>query len=280
MTNNTSDPIDNPQPLKTCTKCGKQYPRTFDYFYRSSKNKDGFRSRCKVCTNKDNVRWNKENPEKRAAYHKTYQQANREKVNKWHREWVKNNPDAIRAMDKKKYEKQMRENPERVRELQRKRGRKYIAKNSETHRDRSRESMRRWRASNRETHRLRESNRRARIKSLPCDLSEKDWLRALDYFNHSCAYCGSTPSFWVTLAMDHYIPLASENCPGTTASNIVPACHSKTDVPDGNPGCNQSKSNKDPETWLNERFGKREARTIHNRIQSYFESVRRYEDSA
>ena len=40
----------NTVPHKTCTKCGTTYPLSFDYFYRQSRNKSGFRSECRSCT--------------------------------------------------------------------------------------------------------------------------------------------------------------------------------------------------------------------------------------
>ena len=36
--------------MKTCTKCGKEYPATPEYFYRNKSRKDKLRSDCKGCS--------------------------------------------------------------------------------------------------------------------------------------------------------------------------------------------------------------------------------------
>ncbi len=56
--------------------------------------------------------------------------------------------------------------------------------------------------------------------------------------------------------------------------NVVPLCHARPGVPCGNPACNQSKNDKDPEAWLLERFGARKAKAILKRINAYFAWVR------
>jgi hypothetical protein len=40
---------------KQCPQCHTDLPLTFEYFYRSSTTKSGFRSWCKVCENKSNL---------------------------------------------------------------------------------------------------------------------------------------------------------------------------------------------------------------------------------
>jgi len=47
---------------------------------------------------------------------------------------------------------------------------------------------------------------------------------------------------------------------------MIPLCH-------GLGGCNNSKSDKDPEPWLTKRFGKRKAAVILKRIHAYFALV-------
>lgn len=93
-----------------------------------------------------------------------------------------------------------------------------------------------------------------------------------EYFDGCCAICGRLPSFWHILAQEHWIPITDPRLdnPGTVVGNMLPMCHSRKD---GENGCNNSKSNKDPIVWLVEKFGKRKARRILERIEAYFEWV-------
>lgn len=51
-------------------------------------------------------------------------------------------------------------------------------------------------------------------------ISPKDWARKLEYYRHSCAYCGRTG---LALTMDHVVPLVRGGWHGI--GNIVPCCH-------------------------------------------------------
>lgn len=70
------------------------------------------------------------------------------------------------------------------------------------------------------------------------------------------------------LHQDHYVPLSSPLCEGTTPTNILPACQT----------CNQSKSDMQPEAWLIRHFGKRRAKVILARVRAYFDAVRQQEN--
>jgi hypothetical protein len=72
---------------------------------------------------------------------------------------------------------------------------------------------------------------------------------------------------WHQITPDHWIPLASPDCPGTVPENIIPLCF-------GSGGCNNSKKAKDGYEWLLQRYGKRKACVILKRIQAYFEWVK------
>jgi len=88
----------------------------------------------------------------------------------------------------------------------------------------------------------------------------------MSYWQQTCAVCGREEGLWHTLAIDHWIPLASPECPGTIASNMLPLCH-------GIDGCNNSKKHSPPEVWLLQRFGKHKAKQIIAKIASYFAVV-------
>lgn len=116
----------------------------------------------------------------------------------------------------------------------------------------------------------RNHNRRARLQDLPANLTDGEWEYARNYFNNCCAICGRRVDFWTVIARDHWMPVALGG--GTTASNILPLCHTTTNV-GGFIGCNNLKRAKHPEKWLVERYGKRKARNIMKRITAYFDSL-------
>lgn len=174
-----------------------------------------------------------------------------------------------------KYATKYRENH---RERTRESAAKYRANNLEKTREKSREWNRKNKPSiyaankaylerNPEKIRLDSSRRRSRKRAVPHTLTMQDWQHALDFFNGCCAVCGrqSQDLFGErTIAADHWIPLSKGG--GTTPENIIPLCH-------GVDGCNNTKSNKDPEQWLVERYGKAKAKQILARIQAYFDKL-------
>ena len=68
-----------------------------------------------------------------------------------------------------------------------------------------------------EREKLRRQLNNAKRAGCKADLTIEQWTEALEYFNHSCAYCGL-----LYQVIEHYIPL--ERGGGTTVSNCVPAC--------------------------------------------------------
>jgi len=114
-------------------------------------------------------------------------------------------------------------------------------------------------------------NYQSRKLSLPNTLTPDQWQNALNYFNGCCAVCGRQLNDMFgefTSAMDHWIPLSykGDDNPGTVAQNIIPLCH-------GIDGCNNRKKNIMPDIWLERQFGKRKAKKIMVRIQSYLECL-------
>lgn len=76
-------------------------------------------------------------------------------------------------------------------------------------------------------------NRRTRKRSSEHTLTKAQWQKTLDYFNNSCAYCGSTEN----LTQEHFIPISKNG--HHTINNVIPACDR----------CNLNKSNHDFEDW-------------------------------
>ncbi len=116
------------------------------------------------------------------------------------------------------------------------------------------------------------NRRRARKRALPADLTEQQWKECLAYWDNRCAVCGNTADLWRFLAQDHYIPVKHGG--GTTATNIIPLCHSRKGDPTGIASCNVSKGSKDPVEWLENRYGKRKAKEITDRVNAYFDWVK------
>jgi hypothetical protein len=111
--------------LKRCTKCGEDKPPA--EFSRDRSRKDGRVSQCKACVR----RWQQENADRLADYHRRWQQENRDKK---------------RAQDRR-YRKRKRQDPEyreRRRANARRRDRERRAQDPE-YRKRRRANNRRYR---------------------------------------------------------------------------------------------------------------------------------------
>lgn len=128
------------------------------------------------------------------------------------------------------------------------------------------EYNRKWNKTNKERRAVYSSRRRARERALPDTYTNNDWQHALDYFDGMCAVCGRPAGLYHTLAMDHWIPITSDDCPGTIPSNMIPLCH-------GDGGCNNSKHKRDAVEWLTATHGKRRAKAIVARIDAYIQSL-------
>lgn len=116
---------------------------------------------------------------------------------------------------------------------------------------------------------IKSANKRAHALNLRADLTPEQRDFALEYFNYTCAVCGRQfHDFFsnLTMALDHWIPIASQDCPGTTITNIVPICQ-------GIGGCNNSKRDTDPKQWLYWRYDKRHANKIIARIDAYADNM-------
>lgn len=221
-----------PRGYKRCTQCRKAYPATTEFFQQRTMCADGLQPSCKNCT------WEKRNPNKH---------------NQKQRRWRKSNPEAVRKIKHRYY----KNNPaQKIKEsrLGRSRQRKRM-RNDWKFAKSVRDYARRW-----------TSNRRAKEKNLPATFTDNCQRQCLEYFDGCCAVCGRPPGLLHTIALDHWIPISSPSCPGTTPGNMIPLCH-------GVYGCNNSKGGKLPDDWLIEKFGKRKANQILKRVNTYFEQV-------
>lgn len=240
---------------KSCKVCGKSFPCTTEFFSKTGK---GYlTNKCKQCISLEKKRKYRDNPE----LYKTRA-----------RDWVKKNPARKKQLDKDyatKHHEQQNANKRRWAEnnpeKKLKASRDYRKRNP----GQNTQNAARQRALNPESTRAIKLRRRARERELPADFTAKDWQFALDYFGGCCAVCGRPAGLWHTIAADHWIPITASDTLGTVPHNIVPLCQ-------GQDGCNNSKSNRNPIEWLDSRVGKHKAQSILERINRYFQIVRRY----
>lgn len=252
-------------------------------YYKANKEKSATTNKLWAENNKERVRAsrrayyeaNKDTVKLRAKLHKqATKQARREAQERWERE----NPEEVaRLAEEKRLAREQRREKEKAYK------RKHYAANADkarkraadwliNNRERARKTRRDFAARNREyvnaRQRITTVRRRARIRGLPDTLTQSQWEDALLYFNGCCAICGKRPDpeKGQNLAADHWIPLASPDCLGTTFQNIVPLCH-------GNDGCNPQKADKHPFEWLSRKYDPQVA-TVHMlRIRTYFNAV-------
>ena len=64
--------------MRTCNKCGEEFPETAEHFYRHATNKSGLGHTCKKCITERSGRWNRDNPEQdrrnKAAWRAKYRE--------------------------------------------------------------------------------------------------------------------------------------------------------------------------------------------------------------
>lgn len=188
----------------------------------------------------------------------SWKSRNQEKANQINREYRARHKDELAEKARQK----RKEDPKAARE----KANRWYSKHRETELVRRKDLRQQNLTSYRQIGANSERARRARKKSLRDDLSVKEWRFALEWFGNRCAACGYCPDSLRSLAIDHWIPLASPDCPGHIAGNVVPLCH-------GLGGCNNTKSDKDAVEWAIDRFGELESKVVLGRIMQYFNAV-------
>lgn len=235
---------------KTCSKCGNVYPATTEYFCRHKSNKDGLNYWCKACVAEYTHQYKQANRDKLVEKNREYYLANRDKISEKLREYYQANPD------------KKRESTRKYNQINSKKKRESQYRYKQENRDKIRDKNREYSQANPDRNRIRQSRRRARKQALPATFTHEQWLTCLKYFNYTCAVCGtefgdSTPH------ADHWIPLNSDKCTGTIASNMVCLC--------GN--CNWSKHDKMPDVWLKQKYDIQETSEILQRVDAYFQFI-------
>jgi len=225
----------DPNILKRCSKCGSEYPATSDYFSPDKQGTYGVTGQCKTCRRENTQKWRDENPGKVEDYNKSYYAEHKEQENARSKQFHIRNSERVNKRHRDRYE----ENPEN-----------------------SRGATQRWRKKYPIKHALQSHRRRTRLENLPNTLTEAEWKNAVAHWDGCCAYCATKPD---NLTLDHFIPSNSKLCPGTVASNIVPACFP----------CNASKGDRSARHWLKVKFGEERAKLAIEMIETYFESLKK-----
>lgn len=122
--------------MKVCSKCGIE--KEFSEFHKCKKSKDGYKSACKFCRNKEykiyrienqqkeklrHDKYRKENKEKIAIYNKDYYEENKEHCLNVRQNWKENNQE-LRKKHNQEWDKNNREKRKNI-------SRKYRLKNPE-----------------------------------------------------------------------------------------------------------------------------------------------------
>lgn len=270
---------------KRCSRCGETKPLTVEFWHVRSSKKGTFSVWCKVCnsayhrTPEAKAR-NRERQQSAEYKAKRYTREQREDVKLrqqaaahspqrkaylkgyLQRDYVKERRQAAaQTPEAKAYQKQYRSTPEaRARARLRANSPEYIQK----------AHIQRTSAYGRARSRIEASRRRARIRSLPNTFTVHHWQLCLEYWKETCAICNyplKDVFGEISHNADHWIPMADKRTdnPGTVPENMICLCDS----------CNSSKNDADPVVWLEKRYGKRKASAIIQRIETYFDWIKK-----
>lgn len=226
-------------PQKKCTKCGKIYPATLEFFEKHPTTLDRLHTQCRECKRQHN---------------REYYVQHREQLTQYARERRAKEPEKVHEEQKQQREK----HKDQIRE----RNRVYVA----NHSDRARKWYLDYAHSAKGKARV--HRRYAREKGTAHDFTAQDWRFALDYWGDCCAVCGRPRGLWHQIAPDHWVPLAKGGA--TVPENIIPMCNQLG-------GCNSSKRDSDAVEWLIRKLGKRAAKKKLAEIMTFFSIVRKRE---
>ena len=221
--------------MKTCTRCKMEKQATPEYFYRRKTSKDGLNSNCKDCDKEYRKQKQAKNKNKKFIYddkimrtcvrcelekpatpeYFSRERARMDGLNSWCKECRREHNQIYKKENREYHLEYMRN---------------HYKENKESYAEYSR----RYHLKNPEVNRIGAQRRRDRMEQLPHTLTDEEWNDTLEFFNHSCAYCGVSDD---SVGKEHIIPVVKGG--GYTQDNIIPACQS----------CNLSKHVRDMEEW-------------------------------
>ena len=202
---------------KRCSIC--RIEKLTTEFWKSSSNKDGFRSRCVPCEmqyrhdRRDLDRETSKNSQRRRR------EAEKQRLLEQQQKWAEANPEKVieaersrleQAIERKRQQQQRwrKENPDKAREIQR----KY----RESHPEIYREASKKYIQANPEVKRAAEAKRKAKKRNNSRFRISTKELKEL--YAGPCSYCGAVGE----MTLDHVVPISRGGVHGV--SNLVPAC--------------------------------------------------------
>jgi len=183
---------------RKCVKCGKEYPRTPEFFHRHKRRSDGMVERCKVCMNKQKREYYEDNKEVLKEKMKDYYANNQEKIKEYRQtdKWKE-----IKRKSDKKYRENHQESISEYRAKYAVENREKILQNNKEYYQNNKERFVEYRKNNIERIRLNkrisDSKRRANKLNQTPDYANLDLIRMI-YENCPDGY-----------QVDHMIPLAN-----------------------------------------------------------------------
>ncbi len=227
-------------PLKTCTKCGYEFPVDRGHFYgRQHGERYVFDARCKTCTKAQTAAYGKAHPEQTKAYAAAGRERHRDKRREYNRRY----DDEHRAERSAYKSEWMKKNPEKSAEYHRRwaeRHPEYTKEKTEQYYESMRAAQRRYRRKHPEYTRSPAvvSGRRnyaARRKGATGSHTQADILDQYKRQRGRCYWCRAKVGG--KYHVDHVMPLAKGGA--TDPTNLVISC----------PTCNSSRKAKLPHEW-------------------------------
>ena len=227
------------EPLKTCSKCGREFPATPEYFHKDKNGKFGLRPDCKECCRKRGLEYNQTNKEKRREYSREWRKNNPEKLREYHQ----NNREKKREYSREYYQNNRESVLERQKEYNqnnRDKVSEYMREYHQNNRDKVSEYMREYGKeyyqNNKEKVLANVRNYRARLLEAEGFHTAHDIMKKYRLQQGRCFYCGCDLDY--KFEVDHFYPLSKGG--SNDPSNLVIACQT----------CNRSKSDKMPEEFI------------------------------
>jgi 5-methylcytosine-specific restriction endonuclease McrA len=206
---------------KVCNKCKEEKPEIEEYFvFRKDTGK--YRGTCRTCQNKRTNELYTSNVNGMKDRYKKYREENNNKI----KDRYQSNKEAINEKHKKWYWEN------RERELGKLRTRQEDKR--EYYRKINNESYHRNKNKDYNITRVKNYLNSLRNPELESDFSYDDWVKCLEAFDYSCAYCGADTK---KLEREHVVPVVKAG--NFTPDNVIPACRN----------CNAHKYNSDFTEW-------------------------------
>jgi len=210
-------------PLKTCTKCGVEKPRTAEFFNPRKDSRDGLHGTCRVCHRTYTDSWWDRNRERGNALAKAWAERNAEHVKEMRDLYHEANRERRNAQ----IAEWARKNPERMRRLHR----DWYRRNK----GRCRKNAAAWSAAHPEERESYKRNRRARERGNGGSHTGADVRAQYGRQHGRCYWCGEKVGR--SYHVDHVVPVARGGSNGP--ENLVISCAH----------CNQSKNASLPHEW-------------------------------